>query len=59
MCIRDRLNIFQAESINCNIITVPNDLLKKLNNLNKNLEQYSKETVVDFYKDAKAAGYKI
>ena len=56
---RELLNIFQAESINCNIITVPNDLLKKLNNLNKNLEQYSKETVVDFYKDAKAAGYKI
>ncbi len=56
---REVLNIFQANSINCQIITVPNDLLKKLNNLNKDLKSFSKETVMDFYKDAKSAGYKI
>ncbi len=56
---REILNIFQANKINCQIITVPNDLLKKLNNLNKDLEYFSKETVMDFYKDAKSAGYKI
>ena len=56
---REVLNIFQANSINCQIITVPNDLLKKLNNLNKDLKDFSKETVMDFYKDAKSAGFKI
>ena len=56
---REVLNIFQANSINCQIITVPNDLLKKLNNLNKDLKSFSKETVMDFYKDAKSAGFKI
>ncbi len=56
---REVLNIFQANSINCQIITVPNDLLKKLNNLNKDLKSFSQETVMDFYKDAKSAGYKI
>ena len=56
---REVLNIFQANNINCHIITVPNDLLRKLNNLNKDLEKFSKETVIDFYNDAKSAGYKI
>jgi transaldolase len=56
---REVFNIFQANSINCQIITVPNDLLKKLNNLNKDLKNFSKETVMEFYKDAKSAGFKI
>ena len=49
---------FQANSINCQIITVPNDLLKKLNNLNKDLKEFSKETVM-VYKDAKSAGFRF
>ena len=56
---REILNIFQADKTNCQIITVPNDLLKKLNNLNKDLETFSKETVIDFYNDAVSAGYKL
>jgi transaldolase len=56
---REVINIFQAEEINCHIITVPGDLLGKLNNLNKDLENFSKETVLDFYNDAKSAGYNI
>ena len=56
---REILNIFQADKVNCQIITVPNDLLKKLNNLNKDLETFSKETVIDFYNDAVSAGYKL
>ena len=53
------LNIFQAENLNCDIITVPNDLLNKLNNLDKNLEKFSRETVTDFFNDAKKAGFEI
>lgn len=56
---RELLNIFQANEIGCHIITVTNDLLKKLDLVNKDLEQYSLETVEMFYRDAVAAGYKL
>lgn len=56
---RETLNIFQAENIGCHIITVPHSILDKLENLEKNLEDFSLETVKGFYKDALSAGYKI
>jgi len=56
---RELLNIFQADAIGCHIITATNDILKKLNLVQKDLDQYSLETVEMFYKDAMAAGYKI
>lgn len=56
---RELLNIFQADSIGCQIITATNDILKKLNLVGKDLADYSLETVEMFYKDATAAGYKI
>ena len=56
---RELLNIFQAESIGCHIITATNDILKKLELVDKDLDQYSLETVQMFYRDAQAAGYKI
>ena len=56
---REVLNIFQADSIGCHIITATNDILKKLSLVGKNLDHYSLETVQMFYKDAKAADYKI
>ncbi len=56
---RELLNIFQADSVGCHIITATNDILKKLSLAGKDLERYSLETVEMFYHDAKAAGYKI
>ena len=56
---REIFNIFQAAMCGCHIITVPNDLLAKLNNLNKDLNQFSLETVKMFYDDAHNAGYSI
>ena len=56
---RELLNIFQADSIGCQIITATNDILKKLSLIGKELDAYSLETVEMFYKDAKAAGYTI
>jgi transaldolase len=56
---RELLNVFQADSIGCHIITATNDLLKKLSLVGKDLENYSLETVEMFYKDARAAGYTI
>ena len=56
---RELLNIFQADDIGCQVITVTNDLLKKLSLVGKDLGGYSLETVAMFYKDASAAGYQI
>jgi transaldolase len=56
---RELLNIFQADTVGCHIITVTSDILKKLNLLNYNLEKYSLETVQMFYDDAVRAGFKL
>jgi transaldolase len=56
---RELLNIFQADAIGCHVITVTNDLLKKLDLVGKDLAEYSLETVKMFYHDAKAAGYTL
>jgi transaldolase len=56
---RELLNIFQADAVGCQIITVTHDLVAKLALVGKDLEQYSLETVEMFYRDAKAAGYSI
>ena len=56
---RELLNIFQADAIGCHIITVTNDILKKLSNVGRDLEDYSLDTVKMFYPDATAAGFKL
>ena len=56
---RELLNVFQAHEIGCHIITVTNDILKKLSLRNKDLSDYSLETVKMFHDDAKAAGFSI
>jgi len=56
---RELLNIFQADDIGCHVITVTNDILKKLSLVGYDLEQYSLDTVKMFYKDAVDAGFKL
>jgi len=56
---RELLNIFQADDIGCHIITVTNDILKKLSLVGYDLDQYSLDTVKMFYKDAVDAGFKL
>ena len=56
---RELLNIIQANDIGCHIITVTPDIIKKLEYLGYNLDQYSLDTVKMFYNDATTAGYKI
>ena len=41
------------------IITVSADILKRMELEGKNLKEYSRETVQQFYDDAKAAGYTL
>jgi transaldolase len=49
---RELLNIYQAEAIGCDIITVTGEILKKIDLIGKDLEEYSAETVQMFYNDA-------
>ena len=56
---RELLNIFHAESVACHIITVTNDILKKLSLVGYDLADYSLDTVKMFYRDAQAAGYQL
>ena len=56
---RELFNIVQAHEIGCHVITVTNDILKKLPTLGKDLRQFSLETVKMFYDDASAAGFAL
>lgn len=52
-------NIRQAEESHADIITVGTDILKKMNLIGKDLNEFSLETVKMFRTDAIASGYKI
>jgi transaldolase len=56
---REVLNIVQAESIGCHIITATADILKKLELLGRDLTEYSLDTVKMFHRDAVQAGFQI
>ncbi|MDC0234508.1 transaldolase [Candidatus Pelagibacter sp.] len=57
--VREVYNLVEAENIGCHIITVPPSILSKTKNFNKNLENYSQETVKMFFDDAKKSGYSL
>ena len=56
---RELLNIFQADEIGCQVITVTNDIIKKLSLVGYDLDKFSLDTVKMFYEDAVAAGFKL
>jgi transaldolase len=56
---REVLNVYQAQNIGCDIITIIPSILKKLKLKDKDLLDYSLETVKMFYNDAARAGYKF
>ena len=56
---REVLNIYQAEAIGCDIITVTSEVLHKLPLRGKDLAEVSLDTVKMFYNDAVSAGYKL
>jgi transaldolase len=55
---RELLNVFQADEAGCDIITVPPEMLRRMELIGKDLKQYSLETVEMFHQDARAAGYR-
>lgn len=56
---RELLNIFHADQVGCHVITVTNDILKKLSLVGSDLDNYSLDTVKMFYNDAVAAGFSL
>jgi transaldolase len=56
---RELLNIFQADSIGCHIITATPDVLHKLSLVGKDLAEYSLDTVKMFHSDAQKSGFTI
>jgi transaldolase len=56
---RELLNILHADSIGCHIITVTNDILKKLSLIGYDLGDFSLDTVMMFYEDARQAGFQL
>jgi transaldolase len=56
---RELLNIFHADAIGCHVITVTNDILKKLTLIDYDLAEYSLDTVKMFYNDASSADFRL
>lgn len=56
---REVFNIIQADRCGADIITVTNDLLAKLGNIGKDLEQFSLETVQMFERDGRSLGFSV
>jgi transaldolase len=56
---RELLNVFQADAVDCHIITATSDILRKLNLIGKDLHEYSRETVQLFYDDAQRSAFAL
>jgi transaldolase len=56
---REILNIFQADAIGCQVITVTKDILDKLSLVGYDLAEYSLDTVKMFFDDARCAGLSL
>jgi transaldolase len=56
---RELFNVVQANHIGCHIITATNDILNKLDLIDKDLNEYSLETVQMFHRDAVSSNFRI
>ncbi|PKE35374.1 transaldolase [Macrococcoides caseolyticum] len=56
---RELLNVIQADEIGCDIITCPADVVNKIPNIGRDINELSVDTVKGFEKDIKASGLSI
>lgn len=56
---REIFNLYQAISIGCHVVTLPHSLLDKLHLFQKDLVDFSLDTVKMFYEDGLKAGFKV
>lgn len=57
--VRQPFNLIEAEKLKCHIITIPPEILLKIKTFNKDLNQFTIDTVKMFYIDAKKCKYNI
>ena len=57
--VREPYNYLQAKQIGCHIITIPPEIIKKIENFGKSFDQLTKETVKAFLIDSKKSNFKI
>lgn len=56
---REVFNVIQAERCGCDIITMTPSLIKAMDDIGRDLDEYSLDTVKMFYKDATEAGFNV
>ena len=56
---REVFNVIQAERCGCDIITMTPSLIKAMDDIGRDLDEYSLDTVKMFYKDATEAGFSV
>ncbi|KAA1039079.1 transaldolase [Macrococcus equipercicus] len=56
---RELYNVIQADEIGCDIITCPGDVVKKIPNIGRDVNELSVDTVKGFAKDIEKSGLKI
>jgi transaldolase len=57
--VREPYNFLQAKKLGCHIITVPPEIIEKIENFGKTFEDLTKETVKNFLIDSKKSKFKI
>ena len=57
--VREPYNYIQAKQLGCHIITVPPNIIEKIENFGKTFDQLTKETVKAFLIDSKKSKFKI
>ena len=57
--VREPYNFLQAKQLNCHIITVPPNIIEKIEKFGKTLDQLTKETVKAFLFDSKKSKFKL
>ena len=57
--VREPYNFIQAKQLGCHIITIPPNIIEKIEKFGKTFDALTQETVKAFYKDAKSASFKI
>ncbi len=56
--VREPYNYLQAKQLGCHIITIPPNIIEKIENFGKTFEQLTKETVKAFLLDSKKSKFK-
>ena len=57
--VREPYNYIQAKQLGCHIITIPPQIIKKIENFGKSYDKLMRETVSGFLKDSKKSNFKI